>query len=643
MALRRRRPRRRRSFAWLLVLLAMGAGGVWLWTGIFPENPRFQAMLILRNGDSIRLLNGETLHLRPEDHIRISNITTNILLNRGVRIFSIGLDANALLYEEMPLHRLLPENRTFEHHQFRVEIKRGGSMLGHVTLVVEPSAKDWLARAARIIDPQKRLEHLERALEHHPEDEEILDRIIAENMDLENWKKASAMLEIKARKRPEDEKVLQRLLSVYEAAGDRDGTLSTLRRMADFHSDDPVLAFRIAGKLEDEGRTSEAMEEYERVLGLLEQEEDRAAVLKTLGYMYSQSGDIQRAIERYAEAADIQKDDANLYYNLAGLHDKVGNTEKADEYLKMAVSLEISDVDARMRLAERALKRGGLDEAEEYLKEVLTVEPDYLEAMLLLADVYDQRGERNKLKELYGEMLPLAPENEILIYNLAVLEYEAGDYADSALHLSRYLDLRPDDINARELLLDSFIKLEKWDAASQTGLTLLEHEPENPDYYHIIFDILADQERWNELLPVLKRGVASLPGNPVITDYLILAYLKLGRTTHAMDLMKEALDRRPGDLGLMHRLAQLADRQGEEDLAADTYRKILEIEPEHEEVKEALVRLLVQRARRQEAARDIDSAMATYMEAIDLAPGNEEAAESFLRLRLQKVRGEGED
>ncbi len=637
MALRKRRPKRRRSLAWLLAFLAVGAGGLWLWNSMFPGDPRFQALLIFQNGDPIRLLNGESIILRPEDSVRIREISTNILFNRGVRIFSSGLDANALLYEETALHRLLPENRTFDHHQFRVEVKRGGTLLGHVTLAVEPSVNDWLAKAARFIDREKRLEHLERALEHHPEDDQILDRVINENIALENWEKASAMLERKLEKRPEDDEVLQELLSAYESAEDREGLLSTLKRLAELHSGDPVLAFRLARKLEEAGRTPEAVEEYERVLGLLEQDQDRSAVLKTLGYMYSRSGDIQKAIERYSEAAGIETDDANLFYNLAGLHDQAGEPKKADEYLKKAVSLETVDVDGRMRLAERALDQGRLDEAEKYLNEVLKLKPDSLEAMLLLADVFDRLGNRNKLKDIYLKMLPLAPENEILVYNLAVLQYEAGEYAESARHLENYLDAVKDDINARELLFDIYIKLEDWNAASKTGLKLLEHAPDNLDYYQFIFDVMRRQGRWDELIPILKEGLRVLPGNPVITDYLILVYLKLDMVTHAMDLMSDALEARPRDIALMLRLAQLADRQGEEDRAADTYRKILKEDPEHEEAREALITLLMRKARRQESV-DIDSAMATYTEVMEMAPGNKEAEESYLRLRLEKVR-----
>jgi predicted TPR repeat methyltransferase len=64
---------------------------------------------------------------------------------------------------------------------------------------------------------------------------------------------------------------------------------------------------------------------------------------------------------------------------------------------------------------------------------------------------------------------------------------------------------------------------------------------------------------------------------------------------------------------------------------------VLEIQPERPEAREAAVRILLQRARRQEAAGEPKAAMATYEEIMEIAPGTEEAEEAYLRLRLETV------
>lgn len=632
------RPNRRRSLVWILLFLVAGASGFWLWNATHPDDPRFRAMLLSRNGDPIRLLDGETLPLDLEDRIRILEISTNIAFNDEVRIFCTGLDANALRFEEMAIRDLLPQGEAFDHHSFRIEVKQGGTLLGHVTLSVEPGVEDWLARAERIIDPKKRLELLRRALALHPEETRIRDRILEENIALERWDRAASLLEEKAAHAPRDEEVLQRLLSVYESGGDQEGVLNTLERLRDLLPEDPVLGYRLARGLEEAGRTSQAIEEYERVLGLLEEERDRAVVLKTLGYLYARQDETQKAIERYSEALEIDPDDVNLYYNLASLHDRAGNPQQADQYLKRVVAMESEDVDSRLRLAQNAMDRGNLEEAETYLKEVISRKPGSLEAMLMLANVLDRLGKKERLKELYRTMLPLAPKNDTLVHNLAVLEYESEEYASSAKHLETYLRANPEDVEAREVLFDAYVKLEQWEKAYQTALTLLDLAPGNMSYYHFIFDVLSRQKRYDELVPLLKKGLRANPDNPVLTDYLVLVYLETDRESHAMDLMSRALESRPKDVDLMLRLAELADRQGETERAVRVYRRILEVQPKHDEAEKALIRLLLQRARRQEAAGEAKAAMDTYKEVLDIAPGVEEAEEAYLRLRLETMQ-----
>ena len=241
----------------------------------------------------------------------------------------------------------------------------------------------------------------------------------------------------------------------------RDGVLSTLKRLSDIRPGDGGLRYRLASGLEEAGRIEEAISEYEKLLNNLENEQDRAAVLKTLGYLYVRQGDREKAMDRYAAAAEIDPEDANLFYNLAGLYDQTGLREKADQYLKMAVSKDTGDISGRLRLAEAAMEKGNMDEEDEaeYLREVLDRRPDSLDAMLLLVNVLDRRGDREGLKPLYRRILEQAPGNLTVAYNLAVLEYETGEHTQSAARLRDILTSNPGDEEALELLFRNLIEL----------------------------------------------------------------------------------------------------------------------------------------------------------------------------------------
>ncbi len=633
------RPRRRTYLAWILVFGALAAGGIRLWDGLTTDEPRFRAMLVTRNGEPIRLLNGETLSLRPQDRIRIQKIDTNIPFNHGVRLFCGGLDASALLYQDMELHALLPGEGTFDRHRFRVEVKRHHVGIGHVLLTVEPTVDDWLARAARIIDPEKRRAILTRAFELHSDDERLFDRLLDEHMAAKDWSEAAAMLETRVEKEPGREEVLGRLLEIYEAGENHSGIVSTLKRLSALRPGDVSLRYRLASRLEGMERLGEAAEEYERILEDLESHQDRAAVLKTLGYLYARTGDREKAIDRYEAAARMDPGDVNLYYNLAGLHDQAGRRDQADRFLRMAVSREEEDVAGRLRLAEAAIKKGDPVEAEGYLNEVLAREPDSLEAMLLLVNVLDRQGKKEQLKPLYRRILQQDPKNQTLAYNLAVLEYETGEYAESAARLQALVEADPGDRDALELLFGNLVRLEQQDAAGDIARRLLETDPANLDYLLYVIEAYHGKERYGDMIPLLEQGLREHPSHPVLTDYLILAFLKTDRQDRALEIMEGALKARPNDMDLMTRMAQLADRRGKLDLALHTYRRILKQSPGHKEALKALVRLLMERGRAQEAAGDLKAALETYQEIMTLAPGTEEAEEAYLRLRLKAVTG----
>jgi hypothetical protein len=63
---------------------------------------------------------------------------------------------------------------------------------------------------------------------------------------------------------------------------------------------------------------------------------------------------------------------------------------------------------------------------------------------LLLVQIADKKGDKKGLKELYEKVYALAPDNETVLYNLAV-EYEMGT-EERAFHFETYLKNHPKDV-----------------------------------------------------------------------------------------------------------------------------------------------------------------------------------------------------
>jgi tetratricopeptide (TPR) repeat protein len=632
----RKKPGQRRTAFWVTIALLLGVflAAWWIWPGLYKQSPRLNFILFEKNGDFIKLLNGEAVRLHPQDRLKVARISTSITFNIGVRLTATGLDIEALVHEELPMASLIPEEARYRSNSFRAFVKQNNRELGYVDLVVEPFVEDWLDKAARAIDPALRLSVLEEAAAFAPEDEQIREKLLQEYKAQKKWAKAASLLE-EALRRKADEKRLRELLDVYETTADSQGVISVLQRLIKENPKDAGLRLRLAEVLEKAKKTQEAIKEYEASLDLVQ---EKLPLYKILGYLYTQTNAPRKAIDAYLKAVELDGKDVNLYYNLATLHERIGEKEKASEYLLQAVNLKPEDLKNRLDLAEALLEKGNIREAEKLLKEVLDKDPKSVKALLLMVALLDKQGDKKRLRETYEKLLALDPGNQTIIYNLGVLEYESGQWAKSISHFERYLKSRPDDIDVHGFLFDLYKKAKMDDQAFRMAKALITFKPDDPAPYPFAFEYAHSRGEYQSVLPLLETGVKARPSDMELRRFLVLALLKTGKEDMAVEQLGIMAREIPKDVDILLQLAVLQEKQGKSGAALENYEKILALSPNHKEAGEARLSLLLHQAVIEERQGRIKEAMGLYRKILDSAPGHEEAAEAFLRLRLKELQ-----
>ncbi|MBN1831451.1 MAG: tetratricopeptide repeat protein [Deltaproteobacteria bacterium] len=587
------KPRIQRKIFWVAILLVIGLlfAAWWAWSSIYSVSPEFYFILISKNGDSVKLLNGETLPLHPEDRVKILKISTNVGLNWGVRLVSTEFDVNALVEEALPISELLPEREIFDRYTFRATVKRVNQEMGHFVMVIEPRVEDWLDRADGMTDVGERMVLLERALDLRPNDERIRDRLVDEYKSSKEWQKAASLLEMMAEQQP-DQDVLPGLLELYEAMSKKDQVIAVLRRILEKNPEDLGARLRLAVALEKGGSLKSAIKEYEKYVERIGTRE-RLPVYKTLGYLYTKTNQTKEAISSYLKAAELDNKDVNLFYNLSDLYEKTDQIDKSDEYLGKAVALKSGDTEGHLELAERLIKRGKYGDAEEHISAVLKKNPKSMEALLLRINIQEKKGDKKGQKETYDQILSFDKANQTVIYNLAVLEYETGNYSKSLSQFKAYLKSNPTDAVAHAFVFDIYRKQKNDKLAFEQAQTLIRLKPQEISYYHYLFEYLDGLGNYEKMIELMGQGLKSSPNNPDLREYLVVAYLKTGKEGLAIAEMEKILKSKPKDLSLLLRLAKLKERQGDFEGALEAYKKILDISPDHEEAGEAYLRLRI--------------------------------------------------
>jgi tetratricopeptide (TPR) repeat protein len=588
----RRKPRRRtRKTYWVLLLLVVGAFLIawWIYPGYYSSSPRFKSMLLQKNDEVLMVLNGDTLELHPKDRVKILDISTTITFNVGVRVFAGGLDLPALSYEKLSMASLLPRDATEGEQRFKVQVKHFNKDIGFIHIVVRPFVEDWLDKAERVIEPARKIEVLEEALKFAPQEKRIQTRLLEEYKSQRKWQEAVQLLESLAREKPELQ-VLEDLVEGYEALNQAGGILSSLKRLVQLQPEDARLRLRYASALEKAKRTKEAVAEYEEALKGVEKGE-QFTILQTIGYLYSQAGETEKAIQAYTGAFEINRNDPDLCYNLSSLYEKAGDQEKSDFYLGEAIRLKPGDLEGRMRLAMHLFGRGQVDEADKHLTELLRKSPDSMNALLLMSKVAEKKKDTRKLREVYNRIMALEPGNSTVMYNLGILAYESGDFQAALPHLERYGRAHPQEGEVQGVLFEIYKRQKKDELAFKTAQNLIALDPKNAPPYSFIFEYLFNRGEHGKIIEVAESGLKSLPDHLDMRNYLVLSYLKTGKEDLALEQMQQILRLTPRDMDLLLQIARLQEKKGLNAEAMATYRKVLNIAPDHEEAGEAYLRL----------------------------------------------------
>lgn len=652
----------------ILLLLSALAGGWWLWHYKFTQSPRLNYIALSINHETRRILSGETLALHPNDRVKILDISTNIPFNLNIRLSAEGLDVNALRYEELIISDLLPHKEAFDRYNFTIRVKHYNRDIGDLIWVVQPYTEDWLDKANRVIDNDMRLAILERGQRLTPEDRRLSRRLLDEYKALKKWKQAARMLEEKAEKKVDNE-TLTELIQVYRAMENKDGIILAIKRLINLDPDDLEARTELAEIFEKSGDWNGAIREYE---GLLKRtnEEDSLQIYKSLGYLYTKTGRLEKAISCYLNAAKLDQKDANLHYNLSYLYEKINQEEKSNFYLDNAITLRSNDLEGRLKLALALMKRGEFKEARKYLSEVLKKEPKSNKALTLMAKVMEKQGDKRSLKTIYRKIHSLNPQDKTIIYNLGALEYEEGNLKGALPYFKEYVKSHPADATVHGILFDIYKKEKNLPLAFKEAVILVKLTPKETDIYDFIFDYLKRKDEYQKIIPLMQKGLKANPKEVALREYLVSAYLKTGRDDHAVREMEELLNARPKDIDPLimeifeslrakgayekiHRIMKRAVKAyprkiifreylvlaclktGKEDQAASQMEEILKARPKD-------LDLLLQLARLREKNNDIEGAAKAYKRIIEISPDHDEASEAYLRLRLKGVGGDSD-
>ena len=351
----------------------------------------------------------------------------------------------------------------------------------------------------------------------------------------------------------ENEKAIEALTNWSGAATPADG--GTLYRYLTGGDVSPEAAtVRLGRAFLRAGRASEAVAILSRAVTDEPDNEDAVLALQD-AIQSATDNDTGAAVEALKQAVFAAPGSASLVEMLANAQIRAGKIEDAAKTIKEARA-KFPESDSLLRLEANVLTQlGRVDEAVALLRSKIvnktkqisvpqSLVPDFL-AHLTISDLYVQAGRGADAVGAARQALDLAQNDDmtkIAMLTLASAQNAAGNFRDAETSL-------------REVL---------------------KKEPENPTALNNLGYFLVERgERLPEALNLIKRAVATEPGNSSFLDSLGWAYFRLNQLDEAEKHLSEAARRNPNSAAVQEHLGDVYEKQGKIEQAKTAWRKAL--------------------------------------------------------------------
>jgi protein O-mannosyl-transferase len=345
---------------------------------------------------------------------------------------------------------------------------------------------------------------------------------------------------------------------------------------------------------DDEGRTADAIAQFERVLQL---KPNLAEAHTNLGNALAKlPGRLDEAIAHYREAERLKPEYAPAHINLSNALNDEGRTEEAVEQGEQALRIRPDSAEAHSNLGSALLKMPGrLDEAIEQCEEAVRLKPELAEAHSNLGSALSKvPGRLDEAIEQSELAIHLEPGDAKAHNNLGnVLVRAPGRLPDAIAQFEEAVRLQPDLAEAHNNLGNAF------EAAGRAGEAMAQFEealrlrPDSPEAHSNLGNALARAPgRLDDAIAQYREALRLRPDYVSAHNNLGSALSAEGRAADAVAQFEAALRPNPDvaaiQLNLAIALLKLPNRANE---AAEHLNAVLRLQPDNAVARQILTRI----------------------------------------------------
>jgi tetratricopeptide (TPR) repeat protein len=209
-------------------------------------------------------------------------------------------------------------------------------------------------------------------------------------------------------------------------------------------------------------------------------EQEAAKVYYNLGNAYFELDQLDKAVDAYMQALELDDSLERASYNLARVYLESGYVERGIELLEQLLENDPDNSILLNTLAYAYTLNGENTEALSIYQDVLSENEYDKNALYNSGVLYWNMEEYSKAEQQFESLYSLTPENKTLLYNLGMLELDMENREKGVRYLNAYIEAGGEKIEAFNVLGDAYRQEEYYNKALSMYNHVLEKEKDRP-------------------------------------------------------------------------------------------------------------------------------------------------------------------
>ena len=271
---------------------------------------------------------------------------------------------------------------------------------------------------------------------------------------------------------------------------------------------------------------------------------DSLPVLLASARVYASGGDRSGARAVLSRASGMAGFEPATLLLVARMQQQIGHLAGAVQSAAKLLAERPRDLDAQTLMAELELAQGETTMAEKRARQIVADHPRSGAGHVLLGDLALATGHPAPALEAFRKAQQVEPSSRHLA---RLFIAQLGSDAPGAQSLAeRWLDKNPGDIQVRRMLADSHAQRQQLPAAKRQYEALLKLRPDDAEALNNLANVLLLSGA-DGALPLAERAMALKPGAAHIIGTAGWAAFKAGQPDRALQLLRDARLRDPGN------------------------------------------------------------------------------------------------